>query len=129
MKILIVDDDKSMREVVSEMVESLGGEPVSATGAREALRRLQGEDYQYILLDMKMPDKDGLWFMKHARIPADTRIILMSGFVPGLILREMYRLGVCDYLEKPFDSQDLLDVLERQSRKKCHYNTLQEIAA
>ena len=129
MKVLIIDDDKSMREVVSMMLRSLGGIPVCAEGPREALTCLQREDYQYILLDMKMPEKDGLWFMKHARIPAKTRVILMSGFVPGLLLREMYRLGVCDYLEKPFDSHDLLDVLERQSRRRCQYESLQEIAA
>jgi len=129
MKILVIDDDKPVREAACMMVETLGGQAVASVGAKDAIGHLQREDYQYILLDMKMPDKDGLWFMKHARIPAGTRAILMSGFVPGMLLREMYRLGVCDYLEKPFDSQDLLDVLERQSRRRYTQDPLHEVAA
>lgn len=129
MRILIIDDDMRSLQSISMMVKSLGGETAIAAGAQEAISHLQREHFEYILLNMKMPEKDGLWFMRHARIPGDTRAIVMSGFAPGLLLNEMYRLGVCDYLEKPFDSQELLDVLERQSRKGSRCGDLQEVAA
>ena len=129
MKILVIDDDKTLTQTVVMMIEALGGKADSANGAREAIRYLEKEHYEYILLDMRMPNEDGMWFIKNARIPGNTKVVIMSGFVPGLILREMYRLGACDYLEKPFDSHGLLDVLERQSRKGRRYESLQEVAA
>jgi DNA-binding NtrC family response regulator len=129
MKLLIIDDDKTLCAALAMMIETMGAEVQTACSAEEGIRELGGEDCDYVLLDMKMPEKDGLWFMRHARLPGRTQVIVMSSFLPGMLLKEMYQLGVCDYLEKPFDSQDLLDVLERHSPNPAKHDALQGIAA
>lgn len=112
MKILIIDDNKQLRDALGTMIETMGGQVVKAAAAEEGMQRLRQEHYDFVLLDLKMPVKDGMWFIKHAHIPSGTKVIAMSGFIPGMLLQEMYRHGVCGFLEKPFDSDELLRTFE-----------------
>jgi response regulator of citrate/malate metabolism len=55
-----------------------------------------------------MPVNDGIWFMKNAKLPRRTRVILMTAFVDNEVISQMFKLGAVGYLIKPFDSKELL---------------------
>jgi DNA-binding NtrC family response regulator len=73
---------------------------------------LRERHYDVILLDLRLPMTSGLWFLRNADIPSDTRVIAMSTFAPRSLLRQIEALGVCDFLMKPFDTDELMYSLE-----------------
>ena len=113
MKILLVDDS---HEVLDVLFRILAGEGVqadrmdNAAGAVEALSKAR---YDLIFLDVRMPGKDGLWFLRHAAIPASTAVVMMSAWrTPGL-LDNLPALGVAEFLEKPFGISAITRILRR----------------
>ena len=66
MKILLIDDDMPLLNAVKRMLEHNEHEVDAAQGADAGLELLQANTYDFILVDYKMPDKDGIWFMENA---------------------------------------------------------------
>lgn len=118
MRILLIDDE-SVLGAVGSMMRSWGGQVDCVSSARIGMLRLAEKQYDYILLDLRMPGENGIWFLKHADIPSHTRVVAMSAFVPGLLLQQLFRYGACDFLEKPFTRQQLLEVLDRHRKPRC----------
>lgn len=116
MNILIIDDNRALRDALGMMIETMGGQAAMVATAEEGMKKLETGHYDVVLLDLKMPVKDGMWFIRHAHLPADTKVIAMSGFIPGMVLREMYKMGVSGFLEKPFDAEALLAAFEECTR-------------
>ena len=114
MKILIVGGTHDLQRTLSRMIFNWGGTPHCVPDARTALGSLARGDYDYVLLEAALPDHSAHWFMERARLPAYTRVVAMDGFLPEIALRDLYELGVCDYLEMPFHEDDLLNIFQ------CH---------
>lgn len=107
MRILIVDDDSGMLNALKELLGAYGHEVVCADTAAKGLEA-DPNSFDFVLLDYKMPQHDGGWFMENAKIGRGTRVLLITAYVNKDVIKRMFSLGVSGYLIKPFDAEDLM---------------------
>ncbi len=112
--ILIVDDEKGQREILTMILKAEGYDTAEASGVDEALSILQKREFELILTDLKMQGKSGLELLEQV-ISEDTNqcIIMMTahGTVDSAV--GAMKRGAFDYLEKPLEREDLLLTLKR----------------
>lgn len=107
MDILIVDDNETLRDIVRENLEADGYGVLTAASAEEALAVLKTQKADTILLDLVLPDGDGLSLISRIREHTDAPVIVVSGkgaWVDKVVGLEM---GADDYLGKPFEMKEL----------------------
>ena len=113
-KIMVVDDEESIRLMLRKVLSSDQYEVHEAANGIEALNRIKKEEFSAILLDLRMPHMNGLQVIEKMKdMDIKTPIIMMSayGTVPEAV--EAMKLGAMDYLVKPFDLDELKMTLER----------------
>jgi len=114
LRTLFVDDEE---ELVSAVVERLRIRDIDAHGAvggSEALRKLEEEDFDVVVLDVRMPETSGLEVLRQLlRAKPSPEVILLSGHGSGEDAEEGMRLGAFDYLQKPVDIDRLVEVLRK----------------
>jgi two-component system, chemotaxis family, chemotaxis protein CheY len=110
--ILVVDDDPSIRTIVSEILAGEGYPVETAADGAEALRVLQDLQPALVLLDMRMPVLDGWGFARAVRERGIALPILVMTAAQNA-RRWAEEIGADGYLAKPFDLTDLLDAVER----------------
>jgi len=115
--VLVVDDDKNLRISVGAHLERAGYEVLTATDGREALRVTYGERPDLIILDVMMPEMDGWEVCEQVRTMADTPIIMLTARSDRSDVVKGLKLGADDYLEKPFDGEELLARVESVLRR------------
>ena len=108
MRILILDDDWELLEITAKVLATAGHEADCSNNARQAVQMVTQKSYDFVLVDYKMPDNDGVWFMKNANLPRSTKTLLITAFVNRDIIKKMFALGASGYLIKPFDDEELL---------------------
>src|SRR5258708_15815775 len=106
--ILIVDDEQSYRQLLSLVFEEQGNSIRTAMNGRQALDLLAAEPADVIISDVKMPDMDGIEMLRSVRetLP-DLGVILMTAFASVETAREAFKLGADDFIQKPFDVEEL----------------------
>ena len=77
------------------------------TDAKKAAEMIETGEYDFALVDYMMPIHDGVWFMKNAKIPKNTKVLLMTAHVDRQIIKEMLGLGARGYLIKPLEKEEL----------------------
>jgi len=103
-RILIVDDEQSVREVLSEYFMEQGYSVESAGGGEEALAIVQRSTPDLVLLDVRMPGMDGVETLRRIRNAApDVSVIMVTANEDVALARETLKLGALDYVAKPFD--------------------------
>ena len=118
-RILIVDDDESVRDVISVLLREEGYHCDTASGADMALDMAGREDTPLVISDMKMPGKDGLWLLEAFRDKhPDTSIIMLTGYGDTESAVDCLRRGAVDYLLKPPKLTDLIRSIERALAKR-----------
>lgn len=114
--ILIVDDDRQMRTMLSTMLSLQGYAVQTATDGEDGLRKLQEYVPALVLLDLKMPRMSGAEFRAaQERLPrmlADIPVVIISGVAGDRHRRE--RLHAVDYIPKPIDDVELLKLVRAQ---------------
>ena len=121
--LLIIDDEENMRHMLSAMLGRSGYQVDEAADGLEALQMIERNFYDFILCDIKMPNMDGMQFLKSARdkIEAST-VIVMSAYGTIDTAIEAMKLGAYDYISKPFKSDEVHMALkkaeERENLKK-----------
>ncbi|MGK5095316.1 response regulator [Deltaproteobacteria bacterium TL4] len=116
MKILVLDDDPILREIVSEYVQEAGHEIEVAENGVEGwdLFSTRPHDFQAMIIDVRMPVMDGLTFVKKIRKQGfHLPIIMMTGDDEERYSAEFLKLGVKTILPKPFELHELHDVLKK----------------
>lgn len=113
--VLVVDDEIGIRELVKEILEDSGYRVTTAATAAEADRRLKADRPDLVLLDLSLPDRDGLSLIRGwaANRGFRTPVIVLSGFASIDNAVEATRLGAADFLEKPIALQKLLAAVKR----------------
>jgi CheY-like chemotaxis protein len=113
-KILVVDDERSVREVLSEFLTELGYEVVDAGSGTEALSRLGRDRPDAVLLDIRMPELDGVQTLRRIReLNTTLPVLMITGNDDAEVAKETIRLGAFDCLAKPFDFDYLDRVLHK----------------
>jgi two-component system response regulator PilR (NtrC family) len=113
-KILIVDDEKAIRESVSLVLSEEGYETAMASTGKEALKKLNEQDFDVLITDLKMPEMDGIELIKKSlKICPETSVIIITAHASVESAIEALRIGAFDYILKPFDFDDLLLKVER----------------
>jgi two-component system response regulator (stage 0 sporulation protein F) len=103
-RILIVDDEQSVREVLSEYFIEQGYSVESASGGEEALALVRRSTPDLVLLDVRMPGIDGVETLRRIRDAApDISVIMVTANEDVALARETLKLGALDYVAKPFD--------------------------
>lgn len=119
-KILIVDDDKESRDLLSEVLEA-NGYSVSAVGDGAAARETLAQDggIRIIIADIRMPKETGLQLLRHLRQQKSQQdIILMSSFISRAEEKLARELGAQALVEKPFRISELLQIVGELAAKK-----------
>jgi DNA-binding NtrC family response regulator len=107
--ILVVDDDADICRNLSDILTDLGYRVDTATGGRAALELVDQRPYDVALLDLKMPDMDGLTLYREIKkLQADTVAIVVSAYASGAITQEALTAGAWQVLPKPVDLESLL---------------------
>jgi two-component system, NtrC family, response regulator AtoC len=112
--VLIVDDEKGLRRVLRDTLEAEGHTVLQAGSGEEALARFQEVSCDLVLLDMILPDQNGLQVLKQMkRLAAEVPVIIMTAYseVQGAV--EAMKAQAADYLCKPFDLDELKLVVHR----------------
>ena len=112
-RILIVDDEPEIRELLVEYLQDKGFEALGARGGQEALGRIPEFRPHVVLLDIAMPRMTGVEALKRIKaLPHQTVVIMVSGIEDQETARQTLALGAADYVTKPVDFQYLDSVLE-----------------
>ena len=109
-RVLVVDDESSMRELMSKIL-ALGNYDVdTASDGSIALDRMRASAYDLLIADLKMPGMDGLTLLGHAkRLRADLPVIIITGFSTESNAIEALNLRASEYLKKPFGIPQVLE--------------------
>lgn len=112
-KILVIDDEPIVRTSCVRSLSPEGYEVKSASSGREGLELLENEPVDLVLLDLKMPDMDGIEVLKiiKNRWP-ETKIIMITGYSTVETAVKTLKLGAFSYLEKPFTPDTLLETVK-----------------
>ncbi len=122
-RILVVDDERSMRELLAIVLRREGYEVLLAENGRTAIELLEREPVDLLISDIKMPDLSGVEVLRAAkRIDQDILGIMITAFASTDTAVEAMRLGACDYLSKPFD----VDLLKMKVREKVENRQLKQ---
>src|SRR5438874_10170244 len=118
LSILIVEDETLLRKQIGTHLEKRGADVTGADTLQAARRFLAELSFDFVLLDVNLPDGRGTDLLKEKGLPADGGVVVMTaeGGVNGAV--EAMRLGALDYLVKPFDAAELPLVLARAQRGK-----------
>lgn len=108
-RVLVVDDEESIRELLSKTLAIERYEVDTAVDAAGALDRMRTSAYDLLIADLKMPGMDGLTLIRKAKsLNADLRIIIITGYSSESSAIEAVNLGVNGYLTKPFPIPEVL---------------------
>ena len=118
-KILVIEDDLNTLEGLAEILEQEKFSVAKSKNAREALAEVKKNNYDIILIDYLLPDRDGLEVSKILLNQfSDIKIIMMTAFGSVKNAVEAMKLGIYDYLTKPIDLDELLIVIRRALKEQ-----------
>jgi DNA-binding NtrC family response regulator len=117
-RVLVADDERNLRELVVRELARKGHEVEGVGDGAAALERLQQQPYDVVVLDMKMPKKEGIEVLRELQaFPEQPQVIVMTGFQEVGTAVEAMKLGAYDYLTKPTKIEEL-DVVIRKAAEK-----------
>ena len=113
-QVLIVDDEPAICQLISHLLEQEGLIPLVALDGKTALQQLRAASPDMLIVDLKLPDLDGLEILRQAKaLDEDLPVVILTAHakVPGAV--EAMRAAAFDYLAKPYDHEDLVRVVHR----------------
>ena len=117
--ILIIDDEENMLHMLKTLLSKEGYEVVTATNGTEGLEKIETESFDTILCDIRMPEMDGLSFLKAAKEKnLDSTIIMMSAYGTIDLAVEAMKHGAYDYVSKPFKPDEIILTLKKAEEQE-----------
>jgi two-component system, OmpR family, phosphate regulon response regulator OmpR len=107
-RILVVEDDPRLADMLSEYLGQAGFRITVASLGASALKHLSGGEYDAVVLDLMLPDMDGLDVCRQLRAQSDTPVLMLTGRGDAIDRIVGLELGADDYLPKPFEPRELL---------------------
>jgi DNA-binding NtrC family response regulator len=113
-RVLIVDDEEIVRESLGGWLEKDGYFVASAPDGRAGVERMKSEQWNVMLVDLKMPGMDGLQVLDQARkLQPDAAVIMITAYATVDTAVRAMKLGAADYLVKPFDPEELSLLMQK----------------
>ena len=133
-KILVVDDETSMREFLEVLLSKEGYQVSKAKSGKQALNMIQKNEYDLVLTDIRLGDITGLEILRQSKKRnQDTIVIMISAYSTTEIAVEAMNEGAYDFVPKPFDNQELkhtikkaLEIKTLDQEKECTTSELQD---
>ncbi len=112
-KILICDDEENIRKSLKLILSDKYDTAVAENG-EEAIRKIHADpDIKVVLLDIKMPGKNGLDVLKEIKSYKKISIVIVTGYQSVETAAEFVKAGAAHYITKPFESEDVLETIEK----------------
>ena len=113
-KLLVVDDEEVVCQACRRIFSRQGFQVEASVDAREGLSWATQKDYKIILLDIKMPNMDGIQFLERLREKnPNVPVLIITGYPSIPNAAAAMRLGACDYVTKPFTSEEITRAVQR----------------
>ncbi len=121
--ILVVEDEKDVRNILTEIVSMLGYNYDMASDGIEAWYKIQNSGYDLIITDFGLPHMDGLELVGKVRNSGiKTPVILMAGIDMKCKKKDLGRFADCVYIEKPFTIDDIKSIINKFINSDCNTN-------
>jgi len=118
--ILLVEDDRSMREVLEVLLRRNNHKVTVAKGGEEGCAQLQAHDFDLVITDLMMPRVDGLQVLTRSKeLHPETEVILVTAFATTDTAIAAMKQGAYDYLTKPFKTEEILVTIQRALEKRA----------
>ena len=118
-RILIIEDEKSLKEVLRILLEEEGYEITTASNGLEGMDYIQNDIFDLVVTDIKMPKADGFEVLKKVKeISPSTIVIMITAFGTTESTIEAMKLGAYDYIHKPFKIDEIRHVIQKAFEKK-----------
>jgi two-component system response regulator PilR (NtrC family) len=118
-KILVVDDERSMRDFLSIMLKKAGYDVTTAADGDEAVKILHKDIFDLVITDLKMPKVDGLQVLKTVKeLSPDTVVIVITAFASTETTVEAMKEGAYDYITKPFQNDEMKIRIKKALEKR-----------
>ncbi|HOF04067.1 MAG TPA: sigma-54 dependent transcriptional regulator [Syntrophales bacterium] len=118
-RILVVDDDLGMRDLLEIMLTQEGHEVACSGAPEKALQRFRKDRFDLVITDLKMPKMDGIEFLRQVKeLSPETQVILITAFASGDTALSAMKEGAYDYIEKDFDIDDLKRIVQEALGKR-----------
>ncbi len=125
-KILVADDEPSVRTFVCRVIENMGHEVTGAENGKAAFEVFQKEKFDLCFVDINMPETDGIRFLEQAKaLDPEAVVIIMTGFPSAETIIETIEDDGYTYIAKPLNIEQIQDLTQRglqarQERLKAH---------
>lgn len=120
-KILIVDDDRDMSKIMSTILKQEGYQIYKTYDSERAVKQVSSKNYNLIILDYKLPNKDGIEVLQEIRdLGLSIKAIMVSAYGNTFIKSKAKELGVRQFLDKPFNLNKLLNAVKNTLSKKSN---------
>ena len=112
-RVLVVDDDDTLLQLLSETVETMGCDATSASSGLDALNIISERKFDIVVTDLKMPGMDGLKLLEEVKkIDKDVVVIMVTGYATLETAVKAIEKGAYDYIAKPFRLDELMVVIK-----------------
>jgi len=119
-RILVVDDEKNLREFLEIMLQKDGYEVETAADGREAVERIENQFFDLLLCDVKMPELDGLGVLRKTKeLWPETHVIMITAHASTENAVDAMKQGALDYITKPFKVEEVRLIISRALERKA----------
>jgi DNA-binding NtrC family response regulator len=118
-RILVVDDDETVRRSYLRSLESMSCDLAAASDGEEALQSMQQNPSDVVLLDIRMPGQDGLSVLRTIKQKwPDSEVVIITGYPTLDSAKEAVRLGACNYVSKPVGPEEIIKAANDAKTRK-----------
>jgi YesN/AraC family two-component response regulator len=129
-KILVVDDEEILRSTLKRVLNRDDMETTLTASAKEALALLENEKFDLIITDVKMPEMDGITFLKTVRSnDPEVPIVILTGFATVEMTRDALQSGAYNFITKPFEVENILGIVKKGLSLKKEIVRNKEVAS
>ena len=120
-KVLIIDDDKDMCKLLSDIILSAGHKPFDAQDGQKAIKAVRTHAPDIVLLDIKLPGMDGMMVLEEIKaIDESLLVVMLTGYGDIKDAVKAIKLGAFDYITKPFENDDIIEIINNALSARKH---------
>jgi two-component system, NtrC family, response regulator HydG len=126
--VLVIDDEKNHAETVAEILERQGYHCTVSTSGKDGAKKIENQEFDLIITDLKMGDLDGLAILKKAKeVQQETEVVVVTGYGDVKTAVKALQEGAAHYLLKPLDKNELLAVVAKSAENLSRNRALREL--